>query len=68
MLKSDLTASLRRAAGGAEWISQKELRDYLGWKDPHKSREIVQGCAKLGQRFYVPDVAESLQQRIRRQR
>lgn len=36
MLKQDLIAALRKASGGAEFISQKELAQVLGFKDPHK--------------------------------
>lgn len=65
MIKSDVTAALRKAAGGAEFISQKEIRQCLGYSDKAKVREIVQGINGIGNRYYIPDVAERIMQEVR---
>ncbi len=66
MLKQDLIAALRKASGGAEFISQKELAQVLGFKDPHRIREIVQSVSRVGKRYYLPEVAGKIMQEVRR--
>ena len=66
MLKQDLIAALRKASEGAEFISQKELAQVLGFKDPHRIREIVQGVSRVGKRYYLPEVAGRIMQEIER--
>lgn len=66
MLKSDLIMALRKASGGAEFISQKELAQVLGFKDPHRIRELVTGVSRIGKRYYLPEVAGRIMQEVRR--
>lgn len=66
MIKSDLTTALRKASGGAEFISQKEIGKFLGIRDPHRTREIVRGVSRVGKRYYVPEVAGRIMQEMER--
>jgi glutamine phosphoribosylpyrophosphate amidotransferase len=66
MLKQDLIAALRKASGGAEFISQKELMTVLGFKDPHRIRELVTGVSRIGKRYYLPEVAGRIMQEVER--
>ena len=66
MLKQDLIVALRKASGGAEFISQKELAQVLGFKDPHSIRELVQGVIRVGKRYYLPEVAGRIMQEVER--
>ena len=66
MLKQDLIAALRKASGGAEFISQKELAQVLGFKDPHRIRELVHGVSRVGKRYYLPEVAGRIMQEVER--
>ena len=66
MLKQDLITARRKASGGAEFISQKELAQVLVFKDPHRIREIVQDVTRVGKRYYLPEVAGRIMQEVER--
>ncbi|MDD5987325.1 MAG: hypothetical protein PUC26_05870 [Eubacteriales bacterium] len=66
MIKSEIVRGLKDHAKGSDWISQKEIRAYLGVNDKQKSRKLVQGTAHIGRRYYIPDVAAKLMGQVRR--
>lgn len=44
----------------SSYISQRELADYLNYKNVCSVRKFVRGTKKLGSKYLIDDVAENL--------
>lgn len=59
MLKTDVERALRTHIGG-EFVNRKEIAETLGYKDPHAVDRFIRGLPRIGNRYYIGDVAERI--------
>lgn len=59
MLKTDVERALRTHIGG-EFANRKEIADTLGYKDAHAVDRFIKGLPRIGNRYYIGDVAERI--------
>lgn len=59
MLKTDVERALRNQTSG-DFVSRAEVTRALGYKDPHSADKYLKGLGKIGNRYYIGDVAERI--------
>lgn len=59
MLKTDVERALRNHSG-REFVSRKEIAETIGYKDAHGVDKYVKGLPRIGNRYYIGDVAERI--------
>ena len=66
MTKQALTQDMKRAAGGASFITVTQLAAYLGRTNKSKVKyEYLADLDRVGNGYFIPDVAEMLMQKRR---
>lgn len=64
MLKADIERALRNQTSG-DFVSRAEVTRALGYKDPHSADKFLKGLGKIGNRYYIGDVAERIMEESR---
>lgn len=59
MIRADVERALRNQTSG-DFVSRAEVTRALGYKDPHSADKFLKGLVKIGNRYYIGDVAEKI--------
>lgn len=49
---------------GCDFITRKELMRFLGYKRDHSIADIVYGLEKVQTKYYIPEVAKRLMEKV----
>ena len=59
MTKTELVKGMQAFTGGG-FINRDELKKFLGYKDSHSIAKFLCGLERVGNRYFIPDVAEQI--------
>lgn len=64
MERRELIRSMEKYTG-CGFITRNQVAGFMGKKDPHSIDKYIHGLPKVGQSYFIPDVATSLQEAVR---
>lgn len=56
MLKADIEKALRSQTS-SDFVNRAEVTRALGYKDPHSVDKYLRGLGRIGNRYFIGDVA-----------
>ena len=56
MIRADIETSLRKQSS-SDFVNRSEVAKALGYKDPHSVDKFLRGLPRIGNRYFVGDVA-----------
>ena len=56
MIRADIETSLRKQSS-SDFVNRSEVAKALGYKDPHSVDKYLRGLPRIGNRYFVGDVA-----------
>lgn len=64
MIRTDIEKALRSQTSG-DFVNRNEVAKALGYKDPHSADKFLKGLGRIGNRYYIGDVAERIMEDAR---
>lgn len=59
MKRKELIESMQKFTKSG-YIIRDELKEYMGYKDPHDVDKFLKYLERIGKKYFIPDVADSI--------